>query len=561
MSTAGAASIRTALADLPVPRFVSLWNRHLWGAATRRADEVLGENPAMAWDRDLDVLAEAHSFTREGRYLAGAIERTLGYASEGGAASAAYRIGYLARAAGGDDAISNDDVERLLAVARSGAASPGSSLDDVCARLALVSYLGGVVDAGPRGKAENALLAVLEGQLDPEGVHLSGSPGRHAAVLGRLAAVLDGGLTDAPALLRLRLRMEEVMAWMVAPDGTLAEIGETRPMVIGGVWTGASNPGQMESVYRHPALLHAATAGALGVAPARGWRVLPHAGLAIVKQGWPDAIDRRSETSHLIFSGSRGGDHADDLSVVWFHRGRWLLVDAGHPGEDEGIPRPDQAMVGSPAPVRRRPDRDALEAFTRSARAHNTVAVGDELTDDREGGFLRWGEIHHAPFADARVSLGAVAHRRSIAVGTDWLLIVDRVESERGGEATIWFHSPGDLDVSLCDGHHMLAEDGTPVAWATPLATGGEGLRPIRGALRDPIQGWRIGPTGRPTPAWAYGWRHTLPMAAATLFTTGGPAEVITTSSQEYVWEAAGSRVRVGIDDIGITSIVEGPAS
>ena len=559
MSAAGAASIRAALADLPAPRFVSLRNRHLWGAATRRADEALREKPARVNARDLDVLAEAHSFTREGRYLVGAVERVLDHGAADDTASAAYRIGYLVRAAGCDAAISDDDVGQLLALAHESAANPGGSLDGICARLALASYLEGVIEAGSRREAEDDLLTVLESRLDPEGVHLSGSPGHHAAVLGRLAAVLDGGLTEAAALIRLRLRMEEVMSWMVAPDGTLVEIGETRPMVIGGVWTGTATPGRMKSVYRHPALLHAATAGALGVAPARGWRVLPHAGLAFLKQGWPDAIDRRSETSYVVFSGSNGGGQADALSLVWFHRGRWLLVDAGHPGEGGETARPDQKIASSWTRKRRKPDREAMAAFACTPAAHNTVAIGGGPAGDRQGGFLRWGEIGHVPFVDARVSLGSADHRRSIAVGPDWLLIVDRVDSGRAEQATVWFHSPGDLDVSMSDAHHMVVEDGAPVAWVTPLGTGGEGIAPVGGSLHDPIQGWRVGPTGRPTPAWAYGWRHTLPIATATLFTTAGPAGVVTVGPQEYVWEAAGSRVRVGIDDIGITSIQEEP--
>jgi len=561
MSVAGAASIRAALADLPAPRFISLRNRYLWGAAARRADEVLREKPARASARDLDVLAEAHTFTTEDSYLAGAMRRTLDHAADGRTAAASYRIGYLVRAAACDEAISDDDVGRLLTLAHESATHLDDSLDGACARLALVSYLGGDTAAGSREQAEDGLLAVLEGELDPEGAHLSGSPGEHAAVLGRLAAVLDGGLTEAPALVRLRMRMEEIMSWMVAPDGTLVEIGETRPMVIGGVWTGTATPGRMKSVYRHPALLHSATAGALGIAPARGWRVLPHAGLAIVKQGWPDAIDRRREANHVVFNGSRDGSQADHLSLVWFHRGRWLLVDAGHPGEEGDAARPDQELAGSRVHMRRVPNRDAMAAFTRSSPAHNTVAISGKPTDDGQGGFLRWGEVHSVPFADARVSLGSATHRRSIASGPDWLIIVDRIEAERDREATIWFHSPWNLDVSLRGGQYMLADGGTQVAWVTQLGDGGEGFSPIKGSRGDPIQGWRVGPTGRPTPAWAYGWLHTLPMAAATLFTTAGPAEAITAGPHEYAWEAAGSRVRVGIDDIGITSVVEGPVS
>jgi len=559
MSVTGVASFRAAFADLPAPRFISLRNRQLWGAAVRRADEVLGKRPAEATAPDLDVLAEAHSFTQKDRFLVGAIRRTLDRDGDGRDAAAAYRIGYLTRAAGCDEAIPDDDVVRLLALARGSAAHLGGSLDDACARLALVSHLGSDAAAGSRRRAEKRLLAILEAELDPEGVHLSGSPGRHAAVLGHLAAVLDGGFTEAPAFERLRLRMEEVMSWMVAPDGTLTPIGETPAMVIGGAWSGTAVPGRMKAVYRHPALLHSATAGALGVAPARGWRVLPHAGLAILKHGLPDATDRRNEASFLVFNGSRDGSQADHLSLVWFHRGRWLLVDAGYPGgEDATATRPDQEMATRRPHVRRVPNRDAMAAFTRSSPAHNTVAVGGELIDDGRGEFLQWGEVHSIPCADARVSLGPAAHRRSVALGHDWLLVVDRIEGERDREATIWFHSPRDLDVSLRGDQYMMAGGGTPVAWVTGLGDGGEGTGPIKGSLRDPIQGWRVGPTGRPTPAWAYGWVHRLPMTVATLFTTAGPAEAITAGPHEYAWEAAGSRVTVGVDDIGITSVGEG---
>ena len=40
MATADSASVRAALASLSAARFVSLRKRHLWGAASRRADEI-----------------------------------------------------------------------------------------------------------------------------------------------------------------------------------------------------------------------------------------------------------------------------------------------------------------------------------------------------------------------------------------------------------------------------------------------------------------------------------------------------------------------------------------
>jgi len=553
MAPAGASRSRDVLAALPEPAFAALAGRHLWGAATRAADRVLKARPSDTTPADLDVLAEAHSYTKDPRYLTGALERIADSVPMG--AAGIYRDAYLARAAASSSAVAVETADALIdRVAGSEIPSGGDAIEAACARLALAGHLG----VGDVGAAGIELLAALRAVLDDEGAHRSGSPGPHAMVHGMLAAVLEAGLCDEPELLRLRDRMEEVLAWLVAPDGTLSEVGETPPLVIGGAWTGNASPGRMKAVYRHPALLHAATAGALGVAPGRGWRMIPGAGIAVVKRGWPDSVEGRGNSDHLVFLGPGAGRRQDDaLSLTWFTGGRWILVDTGHLPVGIEPHRPDQE-IGGRRIIRRVPDRVAFADHLRTAAAHNTLSFPEGPAPLDEGGFQRWGEIGGVPFLDA-VAVGARGeHRRSVAMGSDWLVVIDRVEVGEGVASECRFHSPDDLDLAIRGEAYLLSTAGTPSAWVRHLGSEAGLLDPVRGSTRGRIAGWRVGPTGRPVPAWAYGWSHVGPFAAATLFTAVGPAVVRETGPGEYSWEAGGGRVSVRIDALGIADIEEG---
>jgi len=553
MAPAGASQSRDALAALPEPAFAALAGRHLWGAATRAADRVLKARPSEATPADLDALAEAHSYTKDPRYLAGALERLND--SHAVDAAGIYRDAYLARSAASDPAVTAESANALIErVAASEVPAGGDPIEAACARLALAGHLG----VGDVGSAEIEMLSVLRGVLDSEGAHRSGSPGPHAVVHGMLAAVLEAGLSDQPELVRLRERMEEVLAWLVAPDGTLSEVGETPPLVIGGVWTGNGTPGRMKAVYRHPALLHASTAGALGVAPGRGWRVLPDAGIAVVKRGWPDSVDGRSTSDHLVFLSPGSVRQQDDaLSLTWFTGGRWILTDAGHLPSGTGLHRPDQEMGGRRV-LRRVPDLGALADHLQSAAAHNTLSFPEAPVPLDEGGLRRWGEIRSVPFLDAVAMGSRVEHQRSVAMGSDWLLVVDRVEAPEGAVSECRFHSPGDLDITARGGAYLLSVAGSPAIWVGHMGSEAGMLDAVRGSTRGNIGGWQVGSTGRPVPAWTYGWSHQGAFQAATLFTAAGPAVARDTGPSEYSWEAGGRRVSVRIDALGIADIEEG---
>jgi hypothetical protein len=559
------------------PRFASLRWRKLGRAAVRAATAVVGRLEGPASDVDLDALAEAHAQTGETRFLAAAIDHTLGGAEHRAPTLDAYRIGYLVRAAALDPDVAGETVEALLEEAlflAAGDRDPG--IDGACARLALPGYLGGLVPGDPesaRAEVEAAVTSVLSS----DGAHRSGSPGEHIAVLGRLASLIDSGLTDDPVLVSLRRGMEEALAWMVAPDGSVAPVGDTTDRAIGGLWAGhGTRPGLMRTAYRHPALLHAATAGTDGVAPFERLRVFPRAGIAVVKRGWPDAVHELSGSGYLLVQGlSVERSQSDDLNLVWFDRGRWILSEAGGAPDLVQPIRPDQRWA--PGRVEEL-DGDAplastdLAAYARSARAHNTVEIdGGEFPVTGGEGLVRWGEIRETVVMDAAACHGRFTHRRSIAYRPgEWLLVVDVIAGAEGrsglrtrvtgslhrARASVRFHAGRRLDLVRGSGRLVLAADGQPVAWATQLEPGWRPLEAERARTEEPPQGWCVGPGGRAVPAWSFGWEGRVPGRSAVLFTIAGTDHAGRAGRDAYRWSSGGSEVRVDMRPEGIGDVV-----
>ncbi|MBU1227622.1 MAG: hypothetical protein KJ698_10505 [Actinobacteria bacterium] len=575
---------RSTLAGFGEPSFVSMAWPRLRHRAVRDARRAVEDGLAGAASATLDGVAEAHRHTRDPALLRALVEATLDPREPSEERCfAAYRIGYLARAAAGDPGISDDEVADLFGRAlRWGAEMRGGGgLAETAAGVALAGYLRDLSGLD-LDTAVSRFRSAVEDQLTAESVHRSGSPGAHIEVLNGVAAVLAAGLTDDRHLMQIRLAMEEALAWMVAPDGSLVEVGDTRPRLIGGLWAGYDmEPTAMEAVYQHPNLLHAATAGALGMAPPQGWRVFPEAGIAISKTGWPEAIDRLDGSSLLLVQGDSGRrEQADDLNVVWFDRGRWLLVGPGSVRRPDQAVRPDQrirseAEAGeqleaedAPAP----PPIAEIEAFVKTRAAHNVVDIEDDIETTAASEVVRWGTIRGTQVLEAETVIGGVAQHRSVAlVPGAWLVVVDtltiggaptrrrRFRQPEGPPAAVWFHAATGLDVAPGTAGLVLAAAGDPVAWVTQLGRGWDPIPPERGRRHQPLQGWGFGASGRPVALWGFGWRGTTPRRSVVLFTLDGPASVEASDAASCTWSTAGERVRLSWSETGILDLERGP--
>jgi len=625
--------IRAALRETPEPLFFSIHRRRLRRAALRQADVLLLrrgwahpgpeggvvleapfpwadglDTPFAPSDHSfdlLDPLLEAHSWSHRPEYLLPAAGIAADWARRGASGSTAagpavlgdraYRLGYLIRAAAAEDQISDDDLKVLLkaaitdakALARDSAA--GGVLIRACGLLSLTAHLGEAVPAigSLRAEATAGAVGAFRSRFSAEGLHLGQSPARHVEVLRMLASVLDAGLADGTRLLvECREQAEEVLAWLTLPDGSLAGFGDTEDQLVSPHWGSRRTAAHLvQEQFKRASMIHAATAGTMGDAPESPVRAFATGGIAVVKQGWPRSPTDREDSTYLAMQAgfhSEFHKHADDLSFIWFDRGRQLLVDGGFtPGErasgedgfeDDEDWQPPGAEV---APDVDGPEDDeeaggALQidlalgqAFVRSAGAHNTIEIDGhdhDLTREPYGSALhKWGEVDGVAVLEARVTHGAVEHRRSLALlPGSWLLVLDDIADEDGQSHRIrqFFQAAEGLQVMERAGGFLLSEEGSPLVWATSLLPGPALVHAVRGRADEPVRGWRAAGGSVLIPIWSFGWEADgRAVSFATLFTLDGPASIIEGDETGLAWQCAGSRVGVAVGAHGIEDV------
>lgn len=371
-------------------------------------------------------------------------------------------------------------------------------------------HLGMLPDA-PRTAEEGAerLARMARSQFGPDGVHLEHSPDYHRMLLNSFElAVRDGLIEDEEIRGRIE-RAAHVLGWMVQPDGTMLQFGDSlaTPVV-------ASTA---ESIDPHTRFI--LTDGARGEAPTEELAVFPDGGYAFVRSPQPSAAGKLAESGYLAFSAayhSRAHKHADDLNVVWYDRGRQILTDAGRFGYGELLPKD--------SPLREEgfyyaaPERQYVESTIahntlmidgRNQRRHGRKPYGSALLDcvDKGGRFDLSGRVRHADYV----------HRRRIIYtpGTE-LRLLDAVHSgsPETREGTIWLN---------IDGSFELERVGTEVVFVTPeedeplrlVVTGpGTVVEPVHGQ-QDPMRGWRSRTDRTLEPTWSLGFTFPIETRAS----------------------------------------------
>lgn len=184
--------------------------------------------------------------------------------------------------------------------------------------------------------AEEHFDRLVDSQFDEHGVHREHAPSYHFFALTVIERL---NLVDLFESGRGRERIElaeEMMGWLVYPDGRYIEVGDS------------SGQGErLANAANHTACLNADDCYAISPT----WR----SGYGIVRT-LPDEAD--DEASMLFMMGMRYSlvhKHADDLSFELIEAGRKLLVDSG--------------MYGY--------ENDEYRVYTSSDVAHNTVGLAD----------------------------------------------------------------------------------------------------------------------------------------------------------------------------------------
>lgn len=218
--------------------------------------------------------------------------------------------------------------------------------------------------------------------------------------------------------------------------------------------------------------------------------------VALREAGYHAWIDSRIGTRILVDGGAPGPAcqpghaHCDMLSFELDLGGRPVVVDSGVHGYDG----------------------DPFREYSRSTRAHNTVAIagqeqhevwatfrmarrGDVVSassEEREGAWRFRGACRHYHDRNA-------LHEREIVLRGEELRVEDRVNGARGARLRSWLHLQPDFEVEEA-GDVIVAR--APDLEIAIRPHGADSVRIVRGA-RDPVQGWHFPEFGLAWPAAA----------------------------------------------------------
>jgi hypothetical protein len=395
------------------------------------------------------------------------------------------------------------------------------------------------------------LKGMLEEQVTSDGVHREHSPGYQLLVLKIVADVLGTGIVEDEYLNRIRDGMEESLAWLVKPDGRLVDFGDTK----------------RESVFeldafeaQNATLAFVCSRGSRGEHPSDTVRGFREGGYFVARDSWSfdPSPGKGSYLAQISAFHSRTHKHADDLSFVWFDRGREILVDAGQFG-----------FVGrtEPRSVEREAGfwySDPRRQYVESTRAHNTVQIDDSDHDrvgrKRYGSALRtWGVSGDVVHARSSVWHHAVRHARLLLFDPGkWLVVFDRVRDPNGDLHRFrqWFHLAPDLMAEPRGGSGFSFDGpGLEVPIAVGSASQATPIDPVRGAENPELQGWWSPRPLALEPNWAFGFEADQVSEAlfVTVFAFGHvlhideSASVISPNGRQarLVWDLDGSRTNL----------------
>lgn len=535
-------TFRRERANVRLRPYEVLFEGDRWSPATRELAEELIEGrwhpteqravemcPPVAWD---DVVADDRSLhfhlhswtplgtslsafdrTRHARYLRAALALALDwvrrYPSLEDASPFAWydmavgvracRLAYLldaaTRAPFVDDEVVADLVRSVLlhreALAREGFfpahSNHGFYVAAGEAALALrFPELPGMQESRDRARAR--LDRLIHDQFTAEGVHREHSPGYQWMVLDTLEGLMAADLLRAEDHQASLDRIQDATAWFVLPDGHLAMFGDTdRHSMTGCDWPHV----------RSDALRFVLSRGAEGRPPVDLFRAFPASGYVVFRSEWPRGPEDFSDPSYLAQTcafHSRTHKHADDLSFIWYDRGREILVDAGRYGYRGRTP-PGSSLWNDGFWY-----ADPNRIYVESTRAHNTVEV-DGRNFPRRGvepygsALARWGESAGLFYSESAARhWESLSHRRVLLLRPgDWLLVFDWLVDEESAPHRFVqrFHFAPELEIEgTVDGAATLAAP----TWTEPLhmvsLVPAELVAPARGQKSPELLGW-----------------------------------------------------------------------
>jgi hypothetical protein len=259
-----------------------------------------------------------------------------------------------------------------------------------------------------------------------EAVHVENSPAYHLLfteiTLEVIGLMLEAGLPVDSSLLEAPPRMAGVLARLLQPNLTFAQLGDTENLLVGDQCislverirdANSSGPGADE-------LEWVVTRGVAGTTPSELDTVYSESGYAVFRDSWEsgaEAIAAHFTCRRL----SRVHYHPDETGFTLYGFGRELIVDPGLLSYQRS---------------------DQLTLYSRSVRAHNVLVVDDldheakgesQIEDYGLSDSLSWVRGSHSHYRDIGISRLArtFAHSKP-----NVFLVVDHLESEASHQLT-----------------------------------------------------------------------------------------------------------------------------
>jgi hypothetical protein len=380
-----------------------------------------------------------------------------------------------------------------------------TGLGEALARLSAVARFPELPElAEVRDRAFAFVESIADSLVAPDGGTLEHSPGSQQALVNRIAQLADVGALPE-TLAQRRGEIEDCLAWMISPRGTLAQIGDTEP------------PVRLPAGTVVPHLALVASGG--GKAPDERWRAYPESGWFVARAPIPSRGRPIASCSYLLQTCGRHSNrhkHDDDFSFVWFEGKTQILTDGGRYGF-YGRLSPD-------SPLYKQGFRysDPKRLYAESARAHNVATIDDGLEERPQprrfgSGLKQCGEGRGLYFSQCERRVGDVSHTRLLAFRpATWVAVIDvfhdRTDSEHEFGQRFLFgpelEPRGDAVISA-----PLKDKGNVFAIPFFNATLAGSWR----AQEDPLEGWASPKTGE------------LDAAGAVKFAKRGTREVLAT--------------------------------
>lgn len=369
-------------------------------------------------------------------------------------------------------------------------------------------------------QGEQRLFRMINQQFSSDGVHKEHSPDYHRMVYETLRALITSGLLVRDDMLELADRIEEALSWFVLPNGYIANFGDSDYRLM------SRKPKAAIAKWQNPAMQHAVTQGEVGERPNEEWKLFEEGGYFVGRCS-TESPGESAQYSYLAQQGgfhSRTHKHADDLSFIWFDRGRDLLVDSGRYGylgkvgagsrlSKEGFWYSDPNRIY----CEKTKAHNCLEFDGRDFPRRGAKAYGNAIKRVRKNDGVIAIESEIRPFKGVRYN------RVLFLCPGHWLLVLDWFKDAFGLKHDVkqWFHLAPDLkaQLGLNDYIAQLPKSGESLR-VIPLFENMQASQLYLGEDSPDMQGWWSPKEREILPNYAFNFSLAGPShgALATLF-------------------------------------------